>query len=93
MGLFNRIDGVHPAHDSGCDHLFASLLGASRFGITSYCQPFFPFLAVDDTGMVTKQWAAIHRKHHAKVETDEDPHSPVAKGIKKVFFEGCRALS
>lgn len=40
------------------------------------------------TGMVTKEWAAIHRKHHAKVETDEDPHSPVAKGIKKVFFEG-----
>lgn len=40
------------------------------------------------TGMVTKEWAAIHRKHHAKVETHEDPHSPVAKGIKKVFFEG-----
>lgn len=40
------------------------------------------------TGMVTKEWAAIHRKHHAKVETDEDPHSPIAKGIKKVFFEG-----
>ena len=32
--------------------------------------------------MVTKEWASIHRKHHAKVETDEDPHSPVAKGIK-----------
>jgi stearoyl-CoA desaturase (delta-9 desaturase) len=40
------------------------------------------------TGMVTKEWAAIHRKHHAKVETDEDPHSPVAKGIKEVFFRG-----
>jgi len=40
------------------------------------------------TGMVTKQWAAIHRKHHAKVETDDDPHSPQAKGIKKVFWEG-----
>lgn len=40
------------------------------------------------TGMVTKEWAAIHRKHHAKVETDEDPHSPQTKGIKKVFFEG-----
>lgn len=40
------------------------------------------------TGMVTKEWAAIHRKHHAKVETDEDPHSPIAKGIKTVFFEG-----
>lgn len=40
------------------------------------------------TGMITKEWAAIHRKHHAKVETSEDPHSPVAHGIKKVFFEG-----
>lgn len=40
------------------------------------------------TSIVTKEWAAIHRKHHAKVETDEDPHSPVTKGIKKVFFEG-----
>jgi stearoyl-CoA desaturase (delta-9 desaturase) len=40
------------------------------------------------TGMVTKEWAAIHRKHHAKCETEEDPHSPVTRGIKKVFFEG-----
>lgn len=49
---------------------------------------FFRFWLWMTTGMVTKEWAAIHRKHHAKVETDEDPHSPVAKGIKKVFFEG-----
>lgn len=48
----------------------------------------FRFWLWMSTGMVTKEWAAIHRKHHAKVETDEDPHSPVAKGIKKVFFEG-----
>lgn len=40
------------------------------------------------TGMVTLDWVAIHRKHHAKVETDEDPHSPVTKGIKTVFFKG-----
>src|SRR5579862_5712600 len=40
------------------------------------------------TGMVTKEWVSIHRKHHAKVETDEDPHSPIAKGIKEVFFKG-----
>src|ERR1700716_292481 len=40
------------------------------------------------TGMVTKEWAAIHRKHHAKVETPEDPHSPVTRGIKKVLLEG-----
>jgi stearoyl-CoA desaturase (delta-9 desaturase) len=38
--------------------------------------------------MVTKEWAAIHRKHHAKCETEEDPHSPVTRGIKKVFWEG-----
>ena len=49
---------------------------------------FFRFWIWATTGMVTKEWASIHRKHHAKVETDEDPHSPVAKGIKKVFFEG-----
>ena len=40
------------------------------------------------TGMVTKEWVAIHRKHHAKCETADDPHSPVAHGIRKVFFEG-----
>lgn len=48
----------------------------------------FRFWLWATTGMVTKEWAAIHRKHHAKVDTVEDPHSPVAKGIKKVFFEG-----
>jgi stearoyl-CoA desaturase (delta-9 desaturase) len=40
------------------------------------------------TGMVTKQWAAIHRKHHAKCETEEDPHSPQTRGISKVLWEG-----
>lgn len=49
---------------------------------------FFRFWLWLTTGMVTKQWAAIHRKHHAKCETEDDPHSPVVKGIKKVFFEG-----
>jgi stearoyl-CoA desaturase (delta-9 desaturase) len=40
------------------------------------------------TGMVTKEWAAIHRKHHAKCETEDDPHSPQVRGIKKVLLEG-----
>ncbi len=40
------------------------------------------------TGMVTKEWAAIHRKHHAKCETAEDPHSPQTRGIRKVLLEG-----
>jgi stearoyl-CoA desaturase (delta-9 desaturase) len=40
------------------------------------------------TGMVTKEWAAVHRKHHAKCETAEDPHSPQTRGLKKVLLEG-----
>ena len=40
------------------------------------------------TGMVTKEWVAIHRKHHAKVETDEDPHSPQTRGIRTVLLQG-----
>ena len=40
------------------------------------------------TGQVTKEWVSIHRKHHAKCETVDDPHSPQAYGIKKVFWQG-----
>src|SRR6478752_4565331 len=40
------------------------------------------------TGMVTKEWVAIHRKHHAKVETPDDPHSPQTRGIKTVLLRG-----
>ena len=40
------------------------------------------------TGMVTKEWAAIHRKHHAKCETAEDPHSPQVYGINRVLWGG-----
>lgn len=40
------------------------------------------------TGMVTKEWAAIHRKHHAKCETAEDPHSPQVFGINRVLWGG-----
>ncbi|MEJ8816074.1 fatty acid desaturase [Variovorax ureilyticus] len=40
------------------------------------------------TGMVTKEWVSIHRKHHAKCETEEDPHSPQIKGIDEVLWRG-----
>jgi len=49
---------------------------------------FFRFWLWMTTGMVTKEWAAIHRKHHAKCETEDDPHSPVTRGIEKVVYEG-----
>jgi stearoyl-CoA desaturase (delta-9 desaturase) len=40
------------------------------------------------TGMVTREWAAIHRKHHAKCETVDDPHSPQIYGINRVLWGG-----
>jgi len=40
------------------------------------------------TGMVTREWVAIHRKHHAKCETVEDPHSPITRGLKTVLSRG-----
>jgi stearoyl-CoA desaturase (delta-9 desaturase) len=49
---------------------------------------FFRFWLWLTTGMVTKEWVAIHRKHHARVETDEDPHSPQTRGIRTVLLSG-----
>ena len=49
---------------------------------------FFRFWTWLTTSMITREWAAIHRKHHAKCETEEDPHSPQVKGIKTVFWRG-----
>jgi len=49
---------------------------------------FFRFWLWLTSGMVTKEWTAVHRKHHAKCETVDDPHSPVIYGIKKVLTEG-----
>ena len=46
---------------------------------------FFRFWLWLTTGMVTKEWVAIHRKHHARVETPDDPHSPQTRGIKIPF--------
>jgi stearoyl-CoA desaturase (Delta-9 desaturase) len=39
-------------------------------------------------GMLTREWVAVHRKHHAKCETAEDPHSPKVYGLKKILLEG-----
>ncbi len=49
---------------------------------------FFRFWLWLTTGQVTKEWAAIHRKHHAKCEQSEDPHSPHVYGIKTVLLQG-----
>lgn len=49
---------------------------------------FFRFWLWLTTGMLTKEWTAIHRKHHAKVETEDDPHSPKIYGIRRLLFAG-----
>ena len=54
-------------------------------------QHFFRFWLWLTTGMVTKEWTAIHRKHHAFCETEEDPHSPVEMGIGEIFWRGVEA--
>ena len=49
---------------------------------------FFRFWLWLTTGMVTKEWVAIHRKHHARCETPDDPHSPQTRGIDTVLWRG-----
>ena len=49
---------------------------------------FFRFWLWLTTGMQTRQWAAVHRKHHARCETAEDPHSPQVLGLRKVLGQG-----
>ena len=49
---------------------------------------FFRFWLWLTTGQITKEWVSIHRKHHAKVETPDDPHSPQQLGINKVLWQG-----
>jgi stearoyl-CoA desaturase (delta-9 desaturase) len=48
----------------------------------------FRFWLWVSSGMLTSEWVAVHRKHHARCETEEDPHSPVVYGLKKVLLEG-----
>jgi stearoyl-CoA desaturase (delta-9 desaturase) len=49
---------------------------------------FFRFWLWLTTGMVTREWVAVHRRHHAKCETPDDPHSPQVLGLRKVLTEG-----
>lgn len=53
--------------------------------LVTHCMRFWLWLT---TGMITRQWVAVHRKHHAKVETHDDPHSPCVKGIFHVLLKG-----
>ncbi|MDA1073664.1 MAG: transposase [Proteobacteria bacterium] len=52
---------------------------------------FFRFWLWLTTGMGTQYWTAVHRKHHATCETEDDPHSPQIQGLKKIMLEGAEA--
>lgn len=54
---------------------------------------FFRFWLWLTTGMVTREWVAVHRKHHARCETADDPHSPQVRGLRKVFWPGAELYS
>lgn len=56
--------------------------------LNKWIEHFFRFWGWFTTGQSTRQWAAVHRKHHAFCEKDGDPHSPKIFGLKKVFFQG-----
>lgn len=64
--------------------------GQAHRGITFHpiLSHFMRFWLWMTTGMITKQWVAIHRKHHRFSDQEGDPHSPVVYGIKNVFFRG-----
>ncbi len=49
---------------------------------------FFRYWLWLTTGIITKEWVSVHRKHHAKVDSTEDPHSPQILGLKRVLTRG-----
>ena len=59
--------------------------GVDFHPVIAHCFRFWTWLT---TSMITKEWAAIHRKHHAKCETEDDPHSPMHKGLGNVLWKG-----
>ena len=66
-------------------HRSQSHRGVEFHPVLSHAMRFWLWIT---TGMVTKQWVAIHRKHHRFTDQEGDPHSPLVYGIKRVFFKG-----
>ena len=51
---------------------------------------FFRFWLWISTGMSTREWTAVHRRHHARTETSDDPHSPIIEGLGEIVFKGVK---
>jgi len=66
-------------------HRTATHRGLDMHPVVSHVMRMWLWLS---TGMLTKEWVAVHRKHHAHCETEQDPHSPKVKGLAKVVLEG-----
>jgi stearoyl-CoA desaturase (Delta-9 desaturase) len=54
---------------------------------------FFRFWLWYSSGVVTREWVAVHRRHHAYADQEGDPHSPVIFGLKRVLLEGYELYS
>lgn len=85
-GVGNAVDDA--CHDSRRHDFPAPRPSTSCTGFAPGHQSFLPILAMANDRHGRKQWVAIHRKHHAKCETPDDPHSPQVLGIRKVLWEG-----
>ena len=66
-------------------HRTATHRGLDMHPVVSHVMRMWLWLS---TGMLTKEWVAVHRKHHAHCETEQDPHSPKVKGLRRVVLEG-----
>ena len=88
VGVRHRRARDDPRDNRVGHHLSPPLPVAPRADLHPIAAHFFRFWLWLTTGMVTKEWAAIHRKHHAKVETADDPHSPQIYGINRVLWRG-----
>ena len=88
VGLRAGYVGPDPCHHRIGHDLLHRYQAHRALALHPIASHFFRFWLWLTTGMVTREWAAIHRKHHATTDTAEDPHSPQVYGIRKVLFEG-----
>ena len=77
-----------PCHHCRCHCLSAPLFRHRSLELNAGLKHFFRFWLWLTTAQNTREWTAIHRKHHAKCETVDDPHSPVIKGLGTVMRTG-----
>ena len=88
VGVFVDRTRADPSYDRLSHDISASHPTHRALGLHPVVSHAFRFWLWLTTGTITKQWVAVRRKHHAKVETPDDPHSPQVHGIARVLCGG-----